>query len=538
MLSAYMGDQKMAGTYARYARLKASSPGQAFPIRGRESEMEPNNAGGFGFKLDPWERLHRFLILGSDDGTYYVGEHELTKQNAICVEQCISEDALQVLHEASEINIAGRAPKVSPQLFTLAMVLTCQNPDARREAASIAPKMLRTGSHLLELVSYIDLLGGWGPAKRRLVSDWFNAGDPNNIAFQVLKYQSRHGWSMRDVLRVAHPKASTPAHAAIFDWACGRRSHEGLPQILADYQRIMSSGWTDIEKAIAAIHAGLPREAIPTEALREPEIWRRLLPITPPHALLRNLGVATANGSIIGSEDDVISIISDSEKLRRSRVHPFAILLARLVYGGGVGIRGGKTWSPSKRVLDALDKAYERSTIVEPVSPLHVLIAIDVSGSMTHQTCAGAPFPCKTAAAAVAFQLSKSFQNSTLSFFDTEVHGSGKPPRNLQDVLRRSGVGGGGTDLSAPIRHAATELACRKHYDAIVLLTDNETWAGTHHATEVLQDYRRMSGTQTRLVCCAFAANGASVVDPKDPLQLGCAGLDSNVPGIVSGFLG
>jgi 60 kDa SS-A/Ro ribonucleoprotein len=61
----------MAKAYLNYG----SKGGQARPISGREKEMLPNNAGGYGFQLDDWERLERFLILGSESGTYYVTLH-------------------------------------------------------------------------------------------------------------------------------------------------------------------------------------------------------------------------------------------------------------------------------------------------------------------------------------------------------------------------------------------------------------------------------------------------------------------------------
>jgi 60 kDa SS-A/Ro ribonucleoprotein len=37
-----------------------------------------NNAGGFVYQIDKWEQFDRFLILGSEGGTYYVNEHNLT----------------------------------------------------------------------------------------------------------------------------------------------------------------------------------------------------------------------------------------------------------------------------------------------------------------------------------------------------------------------------------------------------------------------------------------------------------------------------
>jgi len=40
-----------------------------------------NSAGGFSYTVDCWARLDRFLILGSEGGTYYIKEKELTKED-------------------------------------------------------------------------------------------------------------------------------------------------------------------------------------------------------------------------------------------------------------------------------------------------------------------------------------------------------------------------------------------------------------------------------------------------------------------------
>jgi 60 kDa SS-A/Ro ribonucleoprotein len=42
----------------------------------------PNSAGGYTFSVAPLERLRRFLVLGTEGGTYYAAERELTKANA------------------------------------------------------------------------------------------------------------------------------------------------------------------------------------------------------------------------------------------------------------------------------------------------------------------------------------------------------------------------------------------------------------------------------------------------------------------------
>ena len=46
------------------------------------SGQVPNSAGGFAWAVDDWARLRRFLILGSEGGSYYASEWTLTRENA------------------------------------------------------------------------------------------------------------------------------------------------------------------------------------------------------------------------------------------------------------------------------------------------------------------------------------------------------------------------------------------------------------------------------------------------------------------------
>ena len=52
----------------------------------------PNSAGGYAWAVDDWARLHRFLILGSEGGSYYAAEWTLTRENAQALERCLAAD--------------------------------------------------------------------------------------------------------------------------------------------------------------------------------------------------------------------------------------------------------------------------------------------------------------------------------------------------------------------------------------------------------------------------------------------------------------
>jgi 60 kDa SS-A/Ro ribonucleoprotein len=91
-----------------------------------------------------------------------------------------------------------------------------------------------------------------------------------------------------------------------------------------------------------------------------------------------------------------------------------------------------------------------------------------------------------------------------------------------------------GTDASLPMRDA---LERGLAVDAFVIVTDNESWAGEQHPVQALQHYRRVTGIAAKLVVIAMSANGYSIADPNDALQLDVAGFDATVPAVVSEFI-
>ena len=77
-----------------------------------ERDQVRNDAGGYVFALDRWSRLDRFLILGSEGGTYYATEQRLTKENAVNLAEAIAEDGARVVARILAISESGRAPKL------------------------------------------------------------------------------------------------------------------------------------------------------------------------------------------------------------------------------------------------------------------------------------------------------------------------------------------------------------------------------------------------------------------------------------------
>ena len=186
-----------------------------------------------------------------------------------------------------------------------------------------------------------------------------------------------------------------------------------------------------------------------------------------------------------------------------------------------------------KAIIEALDDAYELAFATVTPTGKRICIAVDVSGSMTAGS-QGTFVSCGTAAAAMALTLARLEPNARVVRFAVQVEDEIHITKRSA-LLDIASCDGGGTNLAAPIEWASRNNIA---FDAFVILTDNETWAGNSHATEALRAYRKQMGMRTKLVCCSFAANHANIVDPTDPQQMGCAGLDANIPSLVADFIG
>jgi 60 kDa SS-A/Ro ribonucleoprotein len=93
---------------------------------------------------------------------------------------------------------------------------------------------------------------------------------------------------------------------------------------------------------------------------------------------------------------------------------------------------------------------------------------------------------------------------------------------------------GGGTDLSLPFSYARHQ---RLEVDGVLVLTDNETWAGRVHPAQEFAAYRSQVNPAARCVVAALTAAGHSIGDPGDPGVLNIAGFDASLPQLVTGFI-
>jgi hypothetical protein len=179
---------------------------------------------------------------------------------------------------------------------------------------------------------------------------------------------------------------------------------------------------------------GLCREQLPSQLFKYRKVWEALLttkgangkgkgmPLT---ALIRNLGKLTTaeigiiapfstipNQSLTPTVKHICDRITDAADIKRTRIHPYTILVAMMTYKKGHGDKGGLMWSYNIHIVEALDKAFKLA--FQNITPTgkRIKIALDVSGSMSAAFCTGSPV-VNCAIASVAMMMMTGFRPRT-----------------------------------------------------------------------------------------------------------------------------
>lgn len=516
---------------------------QTQPLPGRPDQVR-NAAGGYVWAAGPWTQLERFLILGSEGGTYYITEQALTVENAHNVQTCLKMDGQRVVRAVVEISTAARAPRNDPALFVLALAASPRFADAVTNAAALAalPQVARTATHLCTFTELVRKTRGWGRSLRSVVAAWYEQKPVSELAYQMVKYQNRNGWAHRDLMRLAHPKPRAGSQELLFRWAAKGAlpdtAYTDLHQV--EGYEAMKLAQTEAEVVRLIERHRLTHEMVVSRWKQSPAVWAALVETMPYGALVRQLAKLSAVGLLMpvgGTTWRVVQRLVDRAAVAKSRIHPVALLSAMLTYKQGRGVKGKLQWTPASVVIDALDEAfYAAFANVEP-SGQRVYLALDASGSMQDAHCAGLPHVTPAmGSVAMAMAFARTEPRHMIAAFheavwSVDISAKDRLDRACAAIARESR----GTDASLPMRDA---LARELEVDAFIVLTDNETWAGPKHPAQALQEYRQATGIPAKLAVVAMAANRYSIADPLDAGQLDVAGFDASVPAVLSQFIG
>ena len=129
---------------------------QSRPLAGQRA----NWAGGFAWSVDSWTQLHRFLVLGSEGGTYYASERKLTEKNARALGRCLAETGEVLLRNADHAMYHAKRRSAGDVLI-YDPVLRARSEERRRLKHALKGVSER-GELRLHFQPLVRLTSGWG----------------------------------------------------------------------------------------------------------------------------------------------------------------------------------------------------------------------------------------------------------------------------------------------------------------------------------------------------------------------------------------
>jgi 60 kDa SS-A/Ro ribonucleoprotein len=511
------------------------------PIKGRESEMKENLAGGVNFKASDVQALRRWLLTGSMFDAYYQGKEEMTDANVRLLEKVVDENPELVANEilyASQKGISVHTP-----IFALTY-LSMGDKSAKEFFRAVFPEVIRTASHLYEFLNYTKGTRGFGSIIHKTIKDWFASKDASELEYQFLKYQSRYGWAGRDVLRMIKPVPEDNEEKAVFNWIVGGTKKNPLltewPKALERinaYEKLKSGNVSESDVIEAINKYRMTWEMMPGNLERTGKIWEALFHNMPVGATIRNLGNLTDKGVFENTANiDILEERLSEENLKRAYIHPVGFAKALKVYSSSGNIGKSKlTWRPVPRIMDIMEDGIERCfDVIEPTG-LNFFYALDVSGSMTCTLDDLTPLEIQGILALASARTEKNYFIG--GFSDNFIQLSNfTSKRSYADVSNfRSDIWPddfGGTNASSAYSYA---IRNQVRSDVFVFITDSENW-GCMQPSSTLKAYRNKINKDAKAIYITIVPYGdhITLADPKDKNSYDIAGFTADTPKLIN----
>lgn len=515
----------------------------------------PNSCGNSVYKVSDEQLLKRFLMLGSENGSYYIGSHELTIEHLDCLERLLGKDPDTVLETCK--SHLSKVYKKDYLLFVLARCCAAkQNPELRKESYKIALDACTIPTNLFMFVDMYEKIHkklngstGWNSLMKGFVASWYLEKDVMRLAYLITKYKNRNNWTHKDVIRLSHPKGfaeSFADHDALFayitkdhDAFSGKVNDMELKAYIDDCETLKGS--KDATQAVSLIEKhGFVREHVPTTLLNDVHVWNALLQKMPMVALLRNLNKLTSIG-VFGlfheSLKNTISLLCNEDAIKKSKIHPLQALVALKTYSSGQGFKGSLTWKPDPLITAALNQTYKLAFNNVTPTKKRYLLALDVSGSMTGATVCGInTMTAAEVSTAMAMVIASTEPVCDVMGFSHEfkrLDVSAELPleTNMRQIYN---MAFGATDISLPFEWAQQN---NNAYDVFIVFTDSETNCNRIPPAQALKNYRARMGIDAKLIVVAMSANKFTVADPNDLGMMDIAGFDAETPGVIADFV-
>lgn len=448
--------------------------------RSGRKQTHPNREGAPSYYRSLQEQVVQVLATGTLGDNFYASGRELAVEAIevlVAARETLPEFLARALVWAREQGFMKMLP-----ILGLA-VLSGGRGKTRALFEAVFGRVVRTPDDLRAFVAIcksgaIPGRSGLGGMASREARAWFGGLSE----YHAVKYGSAASReiTLRDILRMTHPRAEGAVLAERFGWLVRGASALGQDPALNPQIRALEAlkRAASEEEQIALIRSGrLPFEVvIPAVKAATPAIWEELLRQAPYFNLLRNLVAFTRHG-VFQSEENVryaCAKLTNAGAVEHSKVLPFRFFDAWRRYVAESG--------SDSRIADALRTATNLAFANMPSFGNRVVaIGTDVSGSMNGAISEKSSTRFIDIAGIFTGALLRRVENRAIPLpFDTEVYpdcGISSRDDVLVTAEKITQFGGGGTAVGSPVEYL---LRRKTKVGAFIGITDSEDWAYGH----------------------------------------------------------
>lgn len=457
-----------------------------------------NKEGFRAFSRTLEEDTLSVLLTNTLSNTFYASEKELAKETLDVLKAQADQDP-EFLAKAC---VYAREKGLMKLTSVIALaILSAQDVGGRKDLFRKAfPRVVQIPDDLREFVAFCrtkQARKGLGGQAKVMAQHWLR----HMSEFHAVKYGSSasEGITLRDILRMTHPRPKTEAQRELFGWLVNGWKDVGAepsprnPMVWA-LEKVKRS--TDAAEIVSLVKTyKLPWEVVvPSVQKMTKGIWTALMHGMPYMALLRNLNTMTRHG-VLEDKETVKALaarIADPENVRKSKQFPFRFWNAFNAFTG------------SQTLRDALTDALEASFQNMPEIKGRVCVSNDISWSMNGKATEKGTARFCDIAGIFGAALFKKCEDVVLLPFDNCAHPDlGKVSRrdSVMGIAQKIGLANNGTNLGAPIEYLHQK---GEKVDTFIGITDNEDWAGRGFLT-YLEIYRKAVNPKMKAILVTIA---------------------------------
>ena len=365
------------------------------------------------------------------------------------------------------------------------------------------PKMLRNFVKIMR--SGIVGRKSLGTVSKRLVQDFI----ANLTDDQLFKANIGNDPSMSDIIKLSHPRPSTPARAALFSYILGKEYKDSdLSPLVQEFETF--------KKELGDNIPNVPFQMLTALTLKDSH-WAQIAEKATWTQMRMNLNTY-ARHNVFSNEkslDIIAKKLSSKEDVEKARVMPYQIFSAFKNVEAAV----------PQRIKNALEVAAGHSLKNVPAIEGKVYVMIDVSGSMGSPVMgSGNTHTSKMTYIDVASVFASAIlaknESAGVIPFDTRVHENGISTSNsiMENAAILGKHGGGGTNCSIALKELNTLGVKGDEIITVIFISDNESNVDpqSQYKTEVMKqwDEFKKNNPNAKLINIDIAIDSKLLNDP------------------------